>query len=86
MKKIVLTLIVILVFTASKTNAQEILVSNITEYNNTIKTAKAGAIIVLKNGVWKDIKLNAYGKGEEGNPILIKAETAGEVIIQEILL
>jgi poly(beta-D-mannuronate) lyase len=81
MKKIVLTLIVILVFTASKTNAQEILVSNITEYNNTIKTAKAGAIIVLKNGVWKDIKLNAYGKGEEGNPILIKAETAGEVII-----
>ncbi|WP_156109142.1 polysaccharide lyase 6 family protein [Polaribacter sp. Hel1_85] len=81
MKKIVLTLIAILAFTTSQTNAQEILVSNITEYNNAIKAAKAGDIIVLKNGVWKDVKLNAYGKGEEGNPILIKAETAGQVII-----
>ena len=81
MKKIVLTLVAILAFTTSKTNAQEILVSNITEYNNAIKAAKAGATIVLKNGIWKDVKLNAYGKGEEGNPILIKAETAGKVII-----
>nr|WP_317039202.1 polysaccharide lyase 6 family protein [Polaribacter atrinae] len=51
------------------------------EYNTTIKSAKPGDIIVLKNGVWEDVELNAYGKGEEGNPILIKAETPGEVII-----
>ena len=81
MKKIVLTLIIILSLTPIKIDAQEILVSNIIEYNNTIKSAKAGDVIVLKNGVWKDIKLNAYGKGEEGNPILIKAETSGKVII-----
>jgi poly(beta-D-mannuronate) lyase len=81
MKKIALILITILSFISIKTNAQDILVSNISEYNNAIKSAKAGTIIILENGIWKDVKLNAYGKGEDGNPIIVKAETAGEVII-----
>ncbi|QVY65019.1 polysaccharide lyase 6 family protein [Polaribacter sp. Q13] len=81
MKKIIFTFIAILVLGAFKFFAQETIVSNITEYNNTIKLAKPGDVIVLKNGVWEDVKLNAHGQGEKGNPILVKAETAGEVII-----
>jgi poly(beta-D-mannuronate) lyase len=81
MKKIILSLIVVLALFTFNTNAQEIVVSNITEYNSAIKAAKAGDIIVLKNGIWKDVKLNAYGKGNKDNPILIKAETSGKVII-----
>ncbi|APZ48092.1 hypothetical protein BW723_07415 [Polaribacter reichenbachii] len=59
----------------------EVTVSNLNEYNAAIKKAVAGTTIVLKNGVWKDVKLNAYGNGEENKPIIVKAETAGEVII-----
>lgn len=81
MKKITLLLIAVLCITSIKTFAQEVLVSNINEYNQAIKAAKAGDVIILKNGVWKDVKLNAYGKGEDGNPINIKAETPGKVII-----
>ncbi|QXP63164.1 polysaccharide lyase 6 family protein [Polaribacter sp. HaHaR_3_91] len=81
MKKLVLFYISILSITNINIFAQEKLVSNITEYNSTIKTVKAGDVIVLKNGIWQDVKLNAYGQGEVGSPILIKAETAGEVII-----
>ena len=57
------------------------MVSTISEYNSAIKNSKAGTVIILKNGIWKDIKLNAYGEGTSENPIIIKAETAGEVII-----
>jgi poly(beta-D-mannuronate) lyase len=61
--------------------AQEVFVSSISDYNKTIKTAKPGSVIVLKNGVWNDFKMNAFGDGEKGNPIIIKAETPGKVLI-----
>lgn len=60
---------------------QEILVSNTTEYNAAIKKATAGTTIVLKNGVWTDVSLEAFGAGTEAQPITIKAEKAGEVIL-----
>ncbi len=61
--------------------SQEKIVANISEYNSAIKGAKAGDRIVLKNGVWKDVKLNAYGLGTQENPIYVSAETPGKVII-----
>ena len=81
MKKIVFILIAILSFVSFQTRAQELMVANISEYNNAIKSAKAGTTIILKNGIWKDVKLKAGGFGTEDNPIIIKAETAGKVII-----
>lgn len=81
MKKIAIVFTILLSLISLKNAAQEILVSNITEYNKEIKNAKPGSQIILKNGIWKDVKLNAFGKGEEGNPIIVKAETAGQVII-----
>ena len=66
---------------SSNVNAQEKIASSIDEYNALIKEAKAGDVITLKNGIWKDVKLNAHGNGEKGNPIIVKAETAGQVII-----
>lgn len=81
MKKLVLILAFFLSLHSIETNSQTALVSNITEYNNEIKKAKPGSQIILKNGVWKDVKLNAFGKGEKGNPIIVKAENAGKVII-----
>ncbi|WP_166386878.1 MULTISPECIES: polysaccharide lyase 6 family protein [unclassified Polaribacter] len=81
MKKIASIFFTVLIFICFKSNAQDILVSNITEYNNAIKTVKPGTAIILKNGIWTDVELNAYGKGTANNVINIKAETAGKVII-----
>lgn len=81
MKNISFSLFIIFLFGTNIILAQEKLVSNIIEFNNTMNLAAPGDVIVLKNGIWKDVKLNAYGKGEVDRPILIKAETPGEVII-----
>ena len=56
-------------------------VVNIDEYKLAIKNAEPGAKIILKNGVWKDVKLEAFGFGTKENPIVIKAENAGKVIL-----
>ena len=81
MKKTTLIFTFIISLLSIKGYAQELLVSSILEYNKAIKTAKPGTTIVLQNGTWKDVELNAYGNGTEDNPIIVKAETAGEVVI-----
>ncbi len=63
---------------SQKTNVS---VANIKEYNAAIKAAIPGTTIILKNGMWKDVHLKAYGKGTKENPIVVKAETPGQVII-----
>ncbi|WP_178986121.1 polysaccharide lyase 6 family protein [Winogradskyella helgolandensis] len=62
-------------------NAQDITVSNLEEYNAAISKVSTGGTIILKNGEWKDAKLSAYGNGTAENPIIVKAETPGEVIL-----
>ena len=61
--------------------AQEVQVSNRSEFDAALKSLSAGGTIVLSNGNWKDVELNAYGKGSKEDPVIIKAETAGEVIL-----
>lgn len=56
-------------------------VSNITEFNEAVKKAVPGTKIILKNGEWKDVHLKAFGNGTKEAPIVISAETNGEVIV-----
>ena len=81
MKKFIYLFSIIFSFFSLKVNSQEFLANNIAEYNYLIENAKAGTTIILKNGIWKDVNLNAFGNGTKENPIVVKAETAGEVII-----
>ena len=74
-------IVLFLLFLSPFLVAQQVLVSSISDYNKTIKTAKPGSVIVLKNGVWNDFKMNAFGDGLKGNPIIVKAETPGEVFM-----
>ena len=60
---------------------KDVLVENISMYNAAIKNATPGTNIILKDGVWEDVHLSAYGKGNKENPIVIKAENAGKVIL-----
>lgn len=62
-------------------NGQDIIVSNIEEYNEEISKVNSGGTIILKNREWKDTNLLAHGNGTKENPIIIKAETAGKVIL-----
>ena len=58
------------------------IVSDIVALNEAIQNAQPGDAIVLKNGVWKDVEIKFRGKGTKDNPITLKAETAGKVIIE----
>lgn len=63
-------------------NAKETQVKDIKELNNAIATAKAGDIIVMANGIWKDVQIKFIAQGTKENPITLRAETPGEVYIQ----
>lgn len=52
------------------------------ELNEAIKNCQAGDHIILANGVWKDVQIEFYGKGTKEKPIVLRAETKGEVTIE----
>ncbi|WP_418636475.1 chondroitinase-B domain-containing protein [Winogradskyella sp.] len=86
MKKITSIICLLILLTAcSKPKITKLIkVSNLEELNAAIKDCKAGDEIVLANGVWKDVEIKFLGNGTEENPIILKAETAGEVFIEGV--
>ena len=60
MKNLHHIVVILLLFLSSFIAAQEVFVSSISDYNKTIKTAKPGSVIVLKNGVWNDFKIFVF--------------------------
>lgn len=57
-------------------------VSNISMYNQEVKSLVPGDSIVLGNGVWNDVQIIFKAKGEKGKYICLTAETAGKVTIE----
>ena len=57
-------------------------VGNIDELNTAISEAEPGAIITMTNGTYEDLHIEFYGEGTEADPITLRAETPGEVIIE----
>lgn len=57
-------------------------VSNVNELLAALDSTNAGDNIILANGVWKDVEIKFRGQGTEDNPITLKAETPGKVIIE----
>ncbi len=66
----------------SKTGKTGGVVKTKEELQTALTNAKPGDEIVLANGTWKDVQIVFTAKGEEGNPIILRAETAGEVFIE----
>jgi poly(beta-D-mannuronate) lyase len=60
--------------------AAEYSVANIKEFNTALQNVKPGDAIVWKNGRYKDVDIKFYADGAEHNLIMLKAETAGQVI------
>jgi poly(beta-D-mannuronate) lyase len=56
-------------------------VTNAEELQSAIAEAQAGTEIIMANGIWENLQIEFSGKGTEQAPIVLKAETKGEVII-----
>ena len=61
--------------------ASESLVRTPPELTAALQQARAGDVIVLANGVWTDLHLVIGHGGTDGAPVVIRAETPGEVIL-----
>lgn len=67
---------------AQNTSKQQILVSDIVEYNDAVAAAKPGDMITLANGVWKDAQFIFKGKGTQDLPITLTVQDKGKVTIE----
>ena len=68
-------------FTYSGIGSSE-LVHNMEELNDAIAKVQPGDVIVMANGIWNDAQIRFNANGTKGNPITLKAETVGKVLIQ----
>lgn len=75
--------IVLAIFSCSENMGRNsIYVKDIVELNKAITDAKPGDEIVMANGKWEDVEIKFRGKGTEKEPIVLRAETNGEVTIE----
>ncbi|MGB5556140.1 MAG: chondroitinase-B domain-containing protein [Flavobacteriaceae bacterium] len=76
-----LSTVLILFSCAENAKNTGILVTDRAELNEAITKANPGDEIVMANGEWNDIEIRFVGYGTEKQPITLKGETAGGVII-----
>jgi poly(beta-D-mannuronate) lyase len=81
-KQIFIISLILLFISCKQETANIVKVANIQELDLAIKNVKPGDEIVLVNGVWKDVAVLFKGNGTKENPITLRAETPGEVIIE----
>ena len=74
--------VLLLLSCGRNSNSESTYVKDIHELNQAISQATPGTEIVLANGDWKDIQIKFFGIGSKENPITLRAETPGKVIIQ----
>jgi poly(beta-D-mannuronate) lyase len=60
---------------------KEILVSNSVELNSAIASASPGNVIVMKDGVWTDVVIDFKSISSATEPITLRAQTPGKVIL-----
>ncbi|MBI9058126.1 MAG: alginate lyase [Labilibaculum sp.] len=63
-------------------NKVENMVKNMAELKSAIDDAQPGDVIVMSNGIWKDAEIDFKTNGLADKPIVLKAETAGQVFLE----
>ncbi len=79
---LLLTSLFLCISCAENTIQKNVIVSDINELNEAIANVVAGDEIVMANGEWNNVEIKFVGYGEENNPITLRAESAGEVLIK----
>jgi len=74
-------LLSLLLATAAPAAAEHYFVRNQNEYAHALKQLKAGDVIVLANGEWRDFEAVITGKGRKDAPITLISEEAGKVFL-----
>ncbi len=82
--KIFFPIVFTLMFLActSQGNTNQVKVQNNAELEKALADAAPGDEIVLANGTWSDVKMEFTNSGTKENPIVVRAETVGEVFIE----
>jgi len=78
-KKLSLLIILLSSLALNQVFATNYTVSSASELNNL--SLSAGDVVTMTNGVWSNQELEFKGEGTADNPITLKAETQGEVIL-----
>lgn len=78
------TLSTVNLFAGKKSSGVEIMVSNQSELNAAFSSAKPGQVIVMKDGDWKNVKIDFNANANSSAPITLKAQTPGKVIISGV--
>ena len=80
---LILSCIIFILYSCERNSKQDIIyVTNENELNLAISEAVPGTEIVLANGIWNAVQIRFYGLGTKEDPISLRAETQGKVIIQ----
>jgi poly(beta-D-mannuronate) lyase len=61
--------------------AENYLVKTIDEFNSTIKRLTPGDTVTLANGRWRDASIIFQTNGKKNNPIILRSESPGKVIL-----
>lgn len=80
--QIFLLLIIASTISCSESASTSILVHDLAEFDKAVSAAQPGTVIVLANGVWKDVQFIFEGHGTKEKPIVLTAEAKGEVSIE----
>ena len=80
MKKTILLLL--LIFQIGTLFATSYKVTNLSEFNDKVKSLQPGDEIILSKGVWKDAQFEFFGEGTEQSPILLTVEEPGQTTIE----
>ena len=72
----------ITILSCAQNNDQSVLVKNVPEFDKAVSEAGPGTVIKLANGIWKDAELLFEGTGSDSLPIVLTAETKGEVFLE----
>jgi poly(beta-D-mannuronate) lyase len=80
---LVLSFIVLITSCNERTSdSNDILIKNVSEFNDAVKNAKPGDTITLANGIWKDAELVLEGRGTAEKPIILTVEEKGKVTLE----
>ncbi|WP_372776680.1 chondroitinase-B domain-containing protein [Mangrovibacterium sp.] len=79
---LILALTMTLLSCQNSFKASTSLVSNAEELQIAINNASPGDEIVLADGIWKDVEIKFTGSGTADHPIVLRAETPGQVSIE----
>ncbi|MDT0622012.1 chondroitinase-B domain-containing protein [Croceitalea vernalis] len=67
---------------STNSSKNDIYVKDIVELNEAITAANPGDEIIMANGKWEDVEIKFRAKGTKEKPIVLRAETNGEVTIE----